>query len=448
MNKKDNKIPIHPFSRGTVVAKSLGKAGISYATGYAKSLISGEEAKLAAQEKSANQIFQGLGQLKGLALKFAQLLSMEKDLLPPAFQKAFANAHYKAPGLNRALVRKVIQNGFGENPEDIFSQFDLAPTAAASLGQVHAATLPGGEKVAVKIQYPGIDQSIEKDLQVIRTLVLPRMKDLIVLQLFDELEEKTKEELDYELEQKNTKEFYDTLHFPSIKIPKVYPDYCRGHVLTTEYFDGKHLNEFLASSPSQEMIDLIAQRLYNLVMYCCFSLGKFHADPNPGNYMFWEDGKIGILDFGCIKEFEHEQGSLMINMWEAVASKDQEKISEAYTNFGFNNSTFSNREEFKAYFEKHYESMIKPFDDWMLEPLRDEYFDLKKHHQFCDRGSALFRKAMVNPDFKIFNSSFMYFDRTWMGLFRILEKMGAKIKVRNPADFQSKEILKEIENEM
>ncbi|MCB1197521.1 MAG: AarF/ABC1/UbiB kinase family protein [Deltaproteobacteria bacterium] len=449
MSKKDDatSLPNHPLSRGKIIAKTITRLGTQYA-GHRVKRVLGQSNIQQDRKKMATTTFEGLSQLKGIALKFAQLLSMEKELLPVEFQEELAQAHYQAPTLNRAIVRKAIQNEFGATPEQIFMQFDTQAFAAASLGQVHQATLHSGEKVAVKIQYPGIERSVQTDLRIIETMILPWMKNTIVSHLFHEMKNMMQEELDYQHELAQTQSFAKLIPFQVVKIPKVYPDYCGHTIITTSLLQGHHLDAFLARSPSQATINRIAQRLYNTVMYCCFHLRKFHADPNPGNYMFWDNGDIGILDFGCIKRFDTQQADTLIQMWNAVHTGDFAQIKQAYADFGYANSHLQSKEDFHRYFDAHYEQLIAPFDQWMSEPLQDETFDLKKHPHFCNRGSQLFRNAMANPKFKIFNASLMYFDRTWIGLFRIFEKMGAEIKVRNPAYFQNQQILKEIEDEM
>ena len=206
------------------------------------------------------------------------------------------------PPLNRALVRKTIQNQLKNAPESIIKDFDSTAFAAASIGQVHRAKIDTGEDIAVKIQYPGIDQTIHHDIALLKLLLAKNPlsgiagKTQFIKSFLMELETRFLEETDYHLEEKNMTWFRENNPFPHIKIPKAYPLYSAKTVLSMSYLEGMHLEEWLATTPSQDEKNHVAQSLWDFFAHFLMTEKCFHADPNPGNYLIMKNGDIGILE--------------------------------------------------------------------------------------------------------------------------------------------------------
>ena len=173
--------PTGKLARSGVAGLALAQAGVARIGRQARKLTLGAGEQAAAQEKFESDLgrimFRALNQLKGTALKVSQLLSAHAEFLPLAVRNELAKGNYQVTPLNRALVHKVFRSEFGQAPEHLFATFDAQACAAASLGQVHYATLDNGTQVAVKVQYPGIGASINSDLRMLRSMVSTRRLD-------------------------------------------------------------------------------------------------------------------------------------------------------------------------------------------------------------------------------------------------------------------------------
>ncbi|MGK0290534.1 MAG: putative unusual protein kinase regulating ubiquinone biosynthesis (AarF/ABC1/UbiB family), partial [bacterium] len=306
----NNSIPTSKKERSKIVGKAAGKIGFKRLGFLAKKTFAGQEKRkeLAEQfnEEAAKVLFDAMKKMRGTALKVAQIASMEVDQLPESFRKELSKACYQVPPLNRAVVRKVFINEKGCPPEEVFHKFNYKAFAAASLGQVHLAETKKNEIVAVKLQYPGIADTIHTDLSLLDSILskMPLLKRF--RHTIDEVHERMTVEVDYHQELLFTQQFKEVLNPKKFLVPDVYPEYSTQKILTTEFLEGKHLDEFLVDEPSQEVRNQLAQNLWDLFIQQLYQFKKIHADPNPGNYLFLNDGRIGILDFGCIKEFDEQ----------------------------------------------------------------------------------------------------------------------------------------------
>jgi len=202
-----------------------------------------------------------------------------------------------------------IRNELGKPPEELFATFEREPFAAASLGQVHRATTRSGAKVAVKVQYPGIERSIGSDFAnfkaLLSTIRLSREQFAEVWDAVEEVRAHFEREVDYTLEAATIAEFRKLLaDREDAVIPAVHPDLSSRRVLTIELLEGRHLPAYLKTKPTPSERDALGERLLDLFLLQSFKLGLLHADPHPGNYLFLEGGRVGLLDFGCAKRFE------------------------------------------------------------------------------------------------------------------------------------------------
>ncbi len=264
------------------------------------------------QRNASRRVREELESLKGPFMKFGQILSMQTHALPDVAIDELANLQMRAPGMHPTLARAQFKTSLGKYPEDVFREFDIEPFAAASLGQVHRAITKRGEKVAVKIQYPAIRNAIENDLKLLRSATLPgRLSGHAPVAILDEMQRGFLEETDYLNEGKNIEFFREALrHFPYLTIPRVYWDLTTDHVLTMSFVEGAPVGEFLTHRPSQDTCNLVGSRLFELFQFQVLRLHVLHADPHPGNYLLRDDGRIGLVDFGCVKRFSAEVAEL------------------------------------------------------------------------------------------------------------------------------------------
>jgi predicted unusual protein kinase regulating ubiquinone biosynthesis (AarF/ABC1/UbiB family) len=260
-------------------------------------------------EANADRIFDAMSGLRGAFMKLGQMLSQQAHSLPEPYVRRLGELQWDAPPMHATLARLQVRHELGRPPEELFATFDREPFAAASLGQVHAATSTSGEKLAVKVQYPGIDRSIASDFANFKTLLstirLSREQFGEVWDAVEEVRRHFEQEVDYVREAATIAEFRRLLaHRDDAVIPRVHLGLSSRRVLTMERLEGRHLPAYLKSGPSRADRDAVGERLLDLFLEQAFRLGLLHADPHPGNYLFLEGGRIGLLDFGCAKRFE------------------------------------------------------------------------------------------------------------------------------------------------
>jgi len=270
--------------------------------------IGGRSAEIVAQElqqRTAEQIFRVLGELKGGALKLGQALSIFEAALPPEiagpYRATLTRLQESAPPLPAATVHKVLAADLGPDWRAEFAEFDDRPAAAASIGQVHRAVWRDGTPVAVKIQYPGAGKALTSDftqLSRVGRLFGILMPGLDVKPMLDELRDRVAEELDYRLEASAQQAFADSYAGdPDIAVPRVLT--ATDHVLISEWMDGTPLAEVIASG-SQEQRDRTGILLVRFLFSGPARAGLLHADPHPGNFRVLPDGRLGVLDFGAV----------------------------------------------------------------------------------------------------------------------------------------------------
>ncbi len=385
-------------------------------------------------EKNAKILFKAFTQLRGTALKVAQMVGMDQGILPESYRKELEKSFHQVPSLNRVLVRKVILDELEQTPEKLFAQFEAEAFAAASLGQVHKAVLNqkdesqrDNQKVAVKVQYPGINVAIKSDLTLIRGIArgLPNTK--VILQSLNEVEARLMEEVDYRIEAKNTQWFEQNIKLKGISVPHVYTDLSSERILTTEYVEGLHLDEWLATNPSQEMKNDRAQLLYDFFIHSSRELKCLHADPNPGNYIFHDDGSITVIDFGCVRKMSDHFTAVYPRLLKAYFEDDHEAVFAAYESLNMS------CEDFDPASPAFYEKALRPFGQWISEPFREETFDFRKHANYIRDGHELMMNLHHHFKIDYLAEEFIFHNRTYYGLLQIFEKMGATVRL-NPVD--------------
>ena len=312
MARQPPTIPVGRIRRGAKVGGLLGlEAAKAYAT-KAANVTRSDEARKAASERrrleAAEHVADVLGQMKGAAMKAGQMASlMDFGRLPrgevDAFQARFEDLHDSAPEVPFKDMQTVIERELGERIADVFCEFDREAAAAASIGQVYRARLHDGRRVAVKVQYPGVAAAVRADLQNLGLLVRAAKRfapGLDAGAIAAEIRERIMEELDYEHEAQSQRAFARRWRgHPFIVIPEVVTDLCRERVLVTEWIDGRRFTE-LRSAPRATR-DRVGEIVFRFFFGSLYRFGRFSGDPQPGNFLLLEDGRVAFLDFGMTK---------------------------------------------------------------------------------------------------------------------------------------------------
>ena len=307
--KTSKSIPLSKLHRTSKLVKTGAKVGVNYLKYYGDKMVNSEEAaKERLDENNANDIYDSLKTLKGSALKMAQMMSMEKNIMPKAYVEKFSLSQFSVPPLSAPLVLKTFKKSFGKFPYQLFDKFNNEAINAASIGQVHQAE-KDGKTLAVKIQYPGVAHSIKSDLAIVKPVAMKmfNIKGEHSEQYFKEVEDKLTEETNYILELAQSQEVTQSCsHIPNLKFPNYYPEYSSTEIITMDWMNGMHLSEFIKSNTDKAAASLVGQTLWDFYMYQLHELRKVHADPHPGNFLVSEQNEVIALDFGCMKEIPEE----------------------------------------------------------------------------------------------------------------------------------------------
>lgn len=424
MAKNKKEVPTGKLRRSSIVGTTTAKAGLKKLGHLSKTPFLSEERKNISREKNdeeiARMIFSALSKLKGTPLKAAQMIAMEIDLIPEAYRKELMKSTSSVPPINRALIRKIISSQLGAPPEKLFARFDPISFAAASLGQVHRATGFDGRELAVKIQYPGIAGGISSDIDMLKALLMPTRYYNMLKSCFLEIEERITEELDYLQEAENTSWFRENLKFDEVVIPEVVPELSALRVLTTTHVEGLHIEEWLETSPSQEERDYYGSLLVEIFWHTLHEKKVIHADPNPGNYIFMDEGKLGIIDFGCIKKVDDRFASLNTRAIEHYNKKDMSQLKELYDEMGIYYR--------KSFDDENFTGFITRWMEWLTRPMRQEYFDFGNSEEYFRERMELGREFYSHVDH--FSGDFIYFGRAEFGLYSLLKMMGARVSLQ------------------
>jgi predicted unusual protein kinase regulating ubiquinone biosynthesis (AarF/ABC1/UbiB family) len=317
------------------------RAGSSYASHRAVRLFADAERRAALDTafelRTAEQVAETLGQMKGALMKLGQMASYLDQGLPEPVRAALADLQANAPPMSAELAAGMIRTELGDDPERLFAQWDPVPIASASIGQVHRAITHDGQAVAVKVQYPGVEEAMGADLANVGLFFAGMgqiFKGLDHGPLVAELRERLTEELDYLIEADNQREFaaYYEGH-PTIHIPAVIDRYSTRRVLTTELATGARFDEVLAWDQDQR--NLVAETLYRFAFGSLYRLGLFNGDPHPGNYLFGRDGHITFLDFGLVKRFTPGELDIFGDMIKAmVIEEDHHRFRQVVEQIG------------------------------------------------------------------------------------------------------------------
>jgi len=272
-------------------------------------------------------------------VKVGQILSTRQDIIPEWAIRELKKLQDQVAPMPFESVRSIIEEQLGGTLESLFASFDREPLASASIGQVHGATLPDGQHVAVKIQRPGIERRINRDLAVLSDLAvmaegrLTFVRNLQLTRVVEELGQVLRDELSYTIEGRNAERIANGLKPDGgIRVPKVYWDHTTGKVLTTERFDGVRLTQLEALTEAQRKS--AAPRLARFVLRQVLIDGFFHADPHPGNIFVFADGAIGLVDWGMTALLSRTAREGLAEIFIAIVNQDVERLSEEICHLG------------------------------------------------------------------------------------------------------------------
>jgi predicted unusual protein kinase regulating ubiquinone biosynthesis (AarF/ABC1/UbiB family) len=362
--------------------------------------------------RQAQRYAEHLGRSRGVLMKAGQMLSFVT--MDPAvetsyrgiYQAAFARLQDDAPPMPPQLAIDTITAEMGRPPRELFAQFDPHPLAAASIGQVHAATLADGRRVAVKVQYPGVEQAIRADLantELLATFfqlvlsVAPGLMRMDVRAMAEEVSDRIGEEVDYRIEAANQQEFADTYRgHPFIRIPEVVPELSTRRVLTTDLAEGMRYAK--AITAEQSLRDAWGEVIFRFLVDNLALRGLFNTDPHPGNYLFHPDGTVTFLDFGCVKRFTPVQVRNMDQLVQAAIDQDLPRFMEAATLAGFIDPTDPpDAEAFLAFFTNSRPDLAGPQPFTYTPESAAEI--LRTGYSVRGPGARIMRKLRGNGDY-------------------------------------------------
>ena len=431
--KTIDSIPTSKIQRASKLIQTGAKVGVNYLKYYGEKITkTEEEAKDNLNASNAEDIYDGLKQLKGSALKVAQMLSMEKSILPQAYVDKFSLAQFSVPPLSAPLVTKTFKNYFGKSPNEIYDTFNPNSVNAASIGQVHLAE-KDGKKLAVKIQYPGVAESISSDLALVKPIAIKmfNIKGKDSDKYFKEVENKLIEETNYINEVEQSIAMAEACkHLPNLAFPNYYKELSSDRIITMDWMEGEHLSEFTAHNTNQELSNKIGQALWDFYMFQMHRLKRVHADPHPGNFLISKDEKLVALDFGCIKVVPED---FYVPYFE-LAKKESLESPALFKQKLFELEILKpedSKEEQEFFYEMFHE-LLSIF----TAPFHSEVFDFSDA-TFFGRIAELGERYSKNTELRKMNGNrgsqhFIYINRTFFGLYNLMHDLKAKeVKINN-----------------
>ncbi|MCG8308810.1 MAG: AarF/ABC1/UbiB kinase family protein [Cytophagales bacterium] len=425
--KEQRKIPTGKVHRASKFVRTGAKIGQNYVKHFARKVFDDSIDETSLHEDNANDIYNSLSELKGGALKVAQMMSLDQGILPKVYQEKFTQAQYSAPPLSYPLVARSFKKMLGKHPDELYDSFTKNAVNAASIGQVHQAWL-NGKKLAVKIQYPGVADSLKSDLKIVKPFakLLFNISDADIDYYMVEVQGKLLEETDYQLEIERSMDISRACaHLPNIVFPNYYPELSSDRIITMDWMEGLHLNDFISTNPAQEIRNKVGQALWDFYDFQVHVLKKVHADAHPGNYLFHNDGTVGIIDFGCVKVIPEKFYTSYFKIHDREFASDPEKFDRWLYDLSFLNKDDSPGEKklFKGLFQEMVDLLGQPFHASEFDFGDDQYF-----MQIYDLGQRISNSKEVRKSNAARGArDGIYINRTYFGLFHILNSLKAKI---------------------
>ena len=415
------------WARNAQLARLGTRVGATYATTAAKKVFASAERRVALDHerelRTAEQVAERLGQMKGALMKLGQMASYLDDGLPAPMRAALAELQSNAPPMSADLAAEVVTEQLGTRPERLFLEWDPEPIAAASIGQVHRAialdpVTGNARAVAVKVQYPGVAEAVEADLanaDLLGSLLARTFQGLEPDEMVAEIKARLVEELDYRLEAQHQQQFADRYRgHPFIHVPEVLPTYSSARVLTTDLVNGHTWAEL--TTWDQQQRDLAAEALFRFVFRSLYGMHLFNGDPHPGNYVFHGDGRVTFLDFGLVKRFDDVAMTTFLGMVRAaVIDRDPATFRAVVEQAGLlRPGAPVSTEQVGEYFSHFYE----PVREDRVMAWTPEYASRIVRHTF-DRTSPIAPFATVPR-------AFVFIQRINLGLYALLGQLQAQ----------------------
>ena len=431
MATEQQSIPAGRASRITALAGAGAKVGVNYLRHYGKRAVGAQVDSEELDEANAGAIYDTFSKLKGGPLKFAQMLSIDRNILPEAYRKQFAQAQYSAPPLSYPLVVRTFKREFGREPLAIFDTFTQSAMHGASIGQVHRATI-GNQRFAVKVQYPGVADSLDSDLAVVKPVALQilGLKSGEVGPYFQEVRERLLEETNYTLELERSIALSEATadQIKGIRFPRYYSEYSNRRVLTMDWIDGQPLDRYAADEADQDRRNAVAQAIWDFYHFQIHHLKQFHADPHPGNFLVDDEGQVVVLDFGCTKQIGDDFHRDYFRFLDPEVVEDEAAFIEALETLEIisPDDLPRDRELIIESAKRGTQLLGKPFHegsfDFADESYMESIFEMgeeqRRNHDFREvrpaRGSA----------------DSIYLNRAYFGLYSLMGLLKAKIEAR------------------
>ena len=419
--------------RRAELARMGGRAGAGFAMHRARRVFASAERQAELDQqfelRTAEQVAEALGGMKGAFMKLGQMASYLDVGLPDHAREALAGLQQDAPPMSAELAAGVIERELGERPERLFLEWDPAPLASASIGQVHRAITRDGRAVAVKVQYPGVDEAIAADLDsagVVFGAMGLAFSGFDPGPLVEEIRARVIEELDYANEARNQQLFADTYRdHPFIHVPDVVTELSTPRVLTTDLAEGVRFEEM--AGWSQDERNRAAEAIYRFVFRSLYRLNAFNGDPHPGNYLFQPGGRVTFLDFGLVKHFTQPEIETFGDMIRAlVLEGDTGRYRRIIESIGLlKPGTPVSDEQVHEYFSHFYEFVLHDEEvtitpEWSTAAV-SRFFDPTGPH------GPIIKAANLPP-------SFVIIQRINLGLMAILGDLRATANFRRIAD--------------
>ncbi|MEA2447237.1 MAG: hypothetical protein QOK47_874, partial [Actinomycetota bacterium] len=336
-------IPTGWAQRGAKLAGQTGKSAVRFLGTRAKAFAAPARAGEfldGFHQATAQQLVQMLGEMKGAAMKVGQLASFYEFAAPGEYLSTYRDAltmlQNSAPPMDPEASKAVIKEEFGRPVEEVFATFEDEAVAAASIGQVHRATLHTGETVAVKVQYPGVDEAVRADMKNVSAMTkiaVAIAPNLDPKDVANEVKERVFEELDYRREAANQAKFAELFEgHPFVVVPKVYPEYCRTRVITQEFIEGERFTA--AFDWDQDRKNRLGEILFRFFYGSLNRFLIFSADPHPGNYVLLDDGRVAMLDFGLVRAVDPGTLTLLLEIVQGLIHNDKQRSREALEGMG------------------------------------------------------------------------------------------------------------------
>jgi len=421
-----DKIAVSKLGRAGKLVNTGAKVGGNYMKYYAKRLLK-ETSREELEEDNAKDIYEAFSALKGGPLKVAQMLSMGDQVLPKSFVDQFSRAQNQVDPLSYPLVRKMFKQAFEKYPEEIFDRFSKEAVNAASIGQVHQGEIDG-QAYAIKIQYPGVADSLKSDLRLISPVAsrILGLKKSEIAPYLEEVELKLMEETNYQQELENSEVIIEGCkQLDNLDFPEFLKHLSNDRVITMSWMEGDPLSEWLKSDPSETERNKIGQSLWDFYQHQIHQLKFMHADPHPGNFIITKSNNLGVIDFGCVKSLPEDFYNAYMDL---LKSGEKDVQSDDFVNALYKLDLLSDKDQIEAKelilstFQQMFQLVGKPFFSETFDFSDNAYFQ-----SIFTQGEALSKDPSLRGLTARGSRHFIYFNRTYFGLYQLLNKIGATV---------------------